>query len=344
MDFTVGYREGMIDDPERPAWRTDTPRPLAWAAWYPGSPDASAQDLLFGPPGGEIFRLGVAAKDAAMNQTRERWPVVLLSHGTGGTAQGLAWLGQHLATKGFIALGVSHHGNTAGEAYLPEGFMCWWERARDLTTILDWAVDDGPFAGRVDLTNVFAAGFSLGGYTVLALAGAVSELARFQSWLESKGAAAGGPREFPNLADHIPKLLEESAKFRQSMARHNDCHRDHRVRAVAVFAPAPPVRAFTPDSLAAISLPIHIMVGKGDVDAPYDECALWLQQHNPSFEVSLLGDEIGHYVFLPEATETGRAQLPDICCDPPGVDRRTVHRDAAATAERLFSGAIDLPP
>ena len=104
--------------------------------------------------------------------------------------------------------------------------MCWWERARDLTTILDWASDDGPFAGRLDLANVFAGGFSLGGYTVLALAGAMSDLALFQVWRDSKGEAGGGPREFPDLADHVPRLLKESEPFRQSMARHGNSYHD----------------------------------------------------------------------------------------------------------------------
>ena len=341
MGYKVGYREGVVDDPQRQAWRTDMPRPLAWSAWYPTSRDATVREKLVGPPGAEVFTMGAIAQGADINRDQARWPVVLLSHGTGGMAQSLAWLANHLAAAGFVALGVSHHGNTAMEPYLPEGFLCWWERARDLTVILDWAGDNGPLAGRLDLDSVFAAGFSLGGHTVLALAGATSDLALFQDWLAGQGAAAGGPREFPDLADHLPRLLAESEKFRQSMARQGHSYHDARVRAVATFAPAPPVRAFMPDSLRAITVPVSIVVGKGDLEAPHDACTLWLQQQNPAFGVRLLGDDVGHYVFLPAPTETGKAVAPELFRDPDGVDRHAIHRDAAAAAETLFRAAIN---
>ena len=45
------------------------------------------------------------------------------------------------------------------------------------------------------------------------------------------------------------------------------------------------------------------------------------------------GPDVGHYVFLPEATDTGKTLEPDLCRDPDGVDRRAIHRDAAAAVE-----------
>ena len=99
MDYRVGYNVGIIEDPERQAWRADVPRPLNWAAWYPASPDAMPRELFIGPPGAELFTMGAVARGADMSRDQERWPVVLLSHGTGGTAQSLAWLGCHLAIQ-----------------------------------------------------------------------------------------------------------------------------------------------------------------------------------------------------------------------------------------------------
>lgn len=336
MLHNVGYLEGITEDPARQAWQAEAPRPLAWAAWYPAGADVEAVEKLFGPPGAEIFRMAPVVHHAALSRERERWPIVLLSHGTGGSAQGLCWLGWHLAAHGFIAIGVSHHGNTAIEPYLPEAFLCWWERARDLTVILDWAANEGPFAKRLDLSLVFAAGFSLGGYTVLSLAGAISELERFQVWLDAQEGIAGGPREFPDLANHIPQLFAQSAQFRQSMDRHGVSYHDRRVRAVAALAPAPPVRAFIPGSLSDIAVPVHILVGEADDEAPHDACSLWLKQHNPAFEVTLLGANVGHYVFLPEATETGMRSEPVLCGDPDGVDRTAIHQRVAEATVALF--------
>lgn len=49
-----------------------------------------------------------------------------------------------------------------------------------------------------------------------------------------------------------------------------------------------------------------------------------------------LAAEAGHYVFVPEATEAGRAANPDYCIDAPGVDRRSAHQHVAALAAELF--------
>src|ERR1700683_2593636 len=51
---------------------------------YPAAPGAVEAPLDIGPPGKPLFTPGSAAPDAAFEDTRLR-PVVLLSHGFGGT-------------------------------------------------------------------------------------------------------------------------------------------------------------------------------------------------------------------------------------------------------------------
>jgi predicted dienelactone hydrolase len=281
--------------------------------------------------------MGPIARGVRLKERTERWPVVLVSHGTGGTATGLGWLGCRLAAAGFVAIGVNHHGNTGLEPYRAEGFLCWWERARDLSVILDTLAADGPFAGRLDMSRVFAAGFSLGGYTVLALSGAITDLALFAEWSRQQGGTRG-PREFPELPEHAERLRATSAVFRESEARHGSSYWDQRISAVLALAPAPPVRGFTSDSLASIALPVHIAVGEADQEAPAQTCAAWLASHLPNCELTRLGRDVGHYVFLCEATDTGRRMMPAVSIDAPGVDRAAVHRQAADMAIRLFGG------
>lgn len=247
----------------------------------------------------------------------------------------MGWLGCRLAAAGFVAVAVSHHGNTAIEPYRPEGFLCWWERARDLSVALDRLAADSAFAARLDISRVFAAGFSLGGYTVLALAGAITDMTLFEQWLARRGGRSG-PREFPDIADHIPSLLATSAEFRTSLARHAQSYRDPRVKAVVALAPAPPVRAFTVDSLRAIRLPVRMMVGQADAEAPAEDCASWLAGLLTDCQLTLLGPDVGHYVFLCEAAEIGKATEPANCVDAPSVDRRAIHDQAAGAAIDLF--------
>src|SRR5580704_15320886 len=94
-----------------------------------------------GPPLMSWFGAGSAAPDAAPAGGPRR-PLVLLSHGTGGTASGLAWLGSALAARGFVVAAIDHPGNNALEDYTVEGFSLWWLRAVDLSAVIDAMLGD----------------------------------------------------------------------------------------------------------------------------------------------------------------------------------------------------------
>jgi predicted dienelactone hydrolase len=124
-----------------------------------------------------------------------------------------------------------------------------------------------------------------------------------------------------------------------TVERHSDSYFDPRIKAVVALAPAPTLKSFTPESVAKITVPTTLIVGQNDEEAPHKLCALWLRENNRSFQVELLGREVGHYVFLPEATEAGKALEPDICRDPDGVDRAAIHDSVATTVEATFRKA-----
>ena len=331
----VGFVDGRDEDDSRRHWADEDSRPLAWAAWYPAEDRAAEALVLLGPPDAPLFNMGAVARGARLRTEPRTFPVVLLSHGTGGAATDLGWLGRRLAAEGFVVIGVNHHGNTQVEPYRPEGFLCWWERPRDLTAVLDRLSRRGLFADRLDANRVFAIGFSLGGYTILSLVGAITDIDLFRRWGEGQ-ATARGPREFPNLADHVAPLLETSRVFRESWKRHSESCRDARIKSAVVCAPAPPIRSFTVQSLGAVQVSVKITVGGADTEAPVGPYSGWLHEHLPNSSLNLLGASVGHYVFLCESTVAGRALRPDLCVDAPDVDRRAVHDRVAALALRQF--------
>jgi pimeloyl-ACP methyl ester carboxylesterase len=103
---------------------------------------------VIGPPTSPLFRLGQWADDA--KRADGTFPLIVLSHGTGGSAQVMAWLDRDLASRGYVVAAVNHPGNNALDDYTAEGFLTWWERARDLTTVIDMLLQDGEFGRVID--------------------------------------------------------------------------------------------------------------------------------------------------------------------------------------------------
>ena len=319
---TCGYRTGVIRDPSRSNWQNTAERPIAWSAWYPTEDEDKGCGVSE-----QVFELGNVICDAAI-VAKKKLPVVLLSHGTGGTAESLGWLARALAREGYVVLGANHHGNTGLEHYLAEGFLCWWERAADLSVMLSEIGTKGLFADRLDFDQVSAVGFSLGGYTVLALLGARTSLDAFDAWRRSNEITTKGPKEFPDAADSIPTLLEKSDAFRTSWSRHGDDYSDVRIKSVVAIAPAPPVRSFSPASVSDLRSPVQILTGGADEEAPSEQCADWLVALNDGFQRIDLGSQVGHYTFLEFPSDKALIGKADIFSDHVSVDRRKVHEQS----------------
>jgi predicted dienelactone hydrolase len=98
----------------------------------------------------------------------------------------MMWLGTYLASRGYLVAAINHHGNTAAEQErAAQGFMLYWERAKDLTAVLDKLLADPVFGTHIDRDRIGAAGFSLGGSTVISIAGGVFSPQEFATFCRS---------------------------------------------------------------------------------------------------------------------------------------------------------------
>jgi predicted dienelactone hydrolase len=120
--------------------------------------------------------------------TTQPAPVVIFSHGLGGTREGSVFLGQHWAARGYAAVFLQHPGSddaiwkgqplrqrasamqTAASA---ENYLL---RVGDVPAVLDqlarWNTEsDHPLKGRLDLTRVGMSGHSFGAVTTQAVSG-----------------------------------------------------------------------------------------------------------------------------------------------------------------------------
>ncbi len=116
-------------------------------------------------------------------RTGEGWPLVLFSHGIGGSREGYGYLGRHLAAHGVAALHLQHVGSD--RALWRGNPFALVERlqaaARDTEAVarvqdLRFALDrllDSPQGAAVDAARIVAAGHSYGANTTLLAAGAL---------------------------------------------------------------------------------------------------------------------------------------------------------------------------
>ncbi|MGZ4438855.1 MAG: alpha/beta hydrolase family protein [Gaiellaceae bacterium] len=251
-----------LADERRPRWDGPGPRPVRTHVW----------------PAGEA-----AAR------------VVLVSHGTGGSAWQMTWLAEPLAEAGFLVAAVDHHGNNFADGYVPQGFAFWWERALDLSFVLD------ALSNEYEVSSAGAAGFSLGGYTVAALAGARVDAELYRR-LRDGDLELAPPPEFPDLAEHLQEHVRGDTYVAAGAS-----YRDPRICAAFVVCPAL-AGILDPASLAAIDLPFAVRWARADELAPdahrYAELI-------PDADGSCAGDQVGHYDFLhsTEGAEPVRAAV-----------------------------------
>src|SRR5262245_49942895 len=337
--FRVGRVVRAWVDSSRSSWQADGRRPLRTTVWYPTDDSARAVDWLRGPAGGPFFRLGSSTPDAPIPSNMKRRPLVVLSHGNGSWAGMLGWLGEALAANGYIVAAVDHHGNTFSEDKpAAAGFVLWWERATDVSAVIDRILADSALGPRIDANAIGVAGFALGGYTALELAGARTSVATWRVFCRSDArdvhdGFCGPQPEFPDLASAFEKVRSDPV-VKASAARESTSFRDDRIR--GVYAIAPLGRMLTDASLSAIRIHVRIVVGTDDHTAPATTNGQYMAARIPDVQIRLLNGA-GHYTFIAECAPAGRMQFPQLCQDSPGVDRGAMHRLVAADAVRFFN-------
>ncbi|MGB8264770.1 MAG: hypothetical protein WCE44_00405 [Candidatus Velthaea sp.] len=313
--------------------------------WYPAAAGTPVQPIVVGPPQTPLFAEGEAAVDPPLAVTAARYPLVVVSHGTGGTSMDVSWLCAGLAAAGYIVASLDHPGNNALEAPTVAGQTLWWMRANDLSRVIDGVLASARFGPHIDPARIGAAGFSLGGHTVLTIAGARSDPTLLDAYCARKPATpvctGEATPDQPDVIARSKALAASDPGYRAAAAANADSHRDPRVKAVFSIAPALGP-AIVPASLAEIAIPVELVAGIGDPILPVIDNAIPDALAIPDARLVLLPRTVEHYTFLTDCAPAGRVRLAPICRDW-GPARVAVHRETLALARTFFSRTLAVP-
>ncbi|MGE4328333.1 MAG: alpha/beta hydrolase family protein [Pseudodonghicola sp.] len=293
-------------------FRTLNASGLEAKVWYPTASTAPITRLAENP----VFVGVPVVEDAPVAEGLH--PVALLSHGYSGLWRNQAWLAEALAQAGYIAVAFDHPGTSFGNME-PDWAAHLVRRPQQVSQVLDTLLADATFGARVDHAHISVIGHSLGGSTALFLAGAVFDPARlFDACGDSSDKIVCTLYRTGGLAPSQPPVSA----------------RDPRVTAI-VLLDMEGIRAFAPDSLAGLPVPVLALVsGVEDPGLPLG----WEGRAQSALlppATSRYAEVIGatHFSFMSLCKPGAEALLGDdaYVCQGETVPRAELHRDIART-------------
>ncbi|RII34277.1 alpha/beta fold hydrolase [Clostridium chromiireducens] len=101
------------------------------------------------------------------------FPLVIISHGNGGSHLLYRTISTHLAKNGYIVAMVEHYGNNRNNNELENSEENLILRPKHISLTIDKILSDSFFSRNIIKDKIAVIGHSMGGYTALALAGGV---------------------------------------------------------------------------------------------------------------------------------------------------------------------------
>lgn len=284
--------------------------PMTVALFYPSS--AAARAIPMGP------WQPMVAPGAPANQAPLKG-LILISHGTGGTEFNHHNLATRLASDGYLVAAVRHPGDNWQDRSMVTSGRYFSERPRQISQVLDALLTSPEWGARIPADRIGAIGHSAGGYSVLALAGAQAEPQRAAQHCRTVTDDAGfcslakGSGATP-AAGTQPTYAAESTAPTAAMVSATD----RRIRAVVALAPMAVV--LTQESLAAISVPVRVMMAEEDrvLNGRYHGARV--AANVPKVQSTIVPGA-GHFAFMAQSSIPLPSAAGDAASNPPGFDR-----------------------
>lgn len=252
----------------------------------------------------------------------EKLPLIVISHGYGGSFVGHHDTAEALADGGFVAVALNHPLDSgAGDMSQADTLAALTERSSDIKRLIDYMLTAWPDHQKLDPENIGFFGFSRGGYTGVVVAGANPDLQKAVTLCPE-----GSPKPI-------------CAQLRSGIPTRAFVH-DERVKALVIADPAfGPL--FDATGLKNVKIPVQLWESElsgedqtgGEVTA--DDVSA-MARDLPIKPDDHLVPGAGHFAFLAPCTPDLANRIPRICTDRSGFDRIAFHKQLNAAALAFF--------
>jgi len=300
-NFTVGLTKLEVAASEAANLEvnnTDKLGPFPLVVLYPSH--SAAKALAFGP-----FTMQVAMAGAIVNQ---KFPLAILSHGSGGSSLSYKDIAISLVKQGFIVALPLHPNNN----YLNNDFAGtvknYQDRPKQLQLSLDQLLADPRFSDHIDTNKIAAIGHSIGGYSVLAAAGGIGDTKHIINiCVENK-----------ELADPYCRIVADNSLATVQI----NTVKDKRIKALVLMAPVG-ILFRSKGALVNIDMPVLLLKAQKDEELtePYNSGIITKQLNDTNKLTTKVIENAGHYAFLTSYPQSIKSTLGAIAQDPVGFDR-----------------------
>jgi predicted dienelactone hydrolase len=252
-------------------------------------------------------------------------PLVVISHGQGGSYLGHHDTASALANAGFVVVSLNHPGDSFDDDGAAQQLRIFESRPRDVSRVISFMLSNWPHRQQLDPGAIGVFGFSRGGYTALALAGAT-----------------------PSASASAVRFCQPWWSFILSLCRQLDADNvrlrpqaDPRVRAVVVVDP---LDLFDAAGVRKVRVPVQLwaseMGGDGVELAHVDAVRVALPQP-PEYRIA---KGAGHFAYLAPCSPAFKKSEPKLCRDPDGFNRELWHQTLNAAVVSFFKRQLQPIP
>lgn len=285
-------------------------RVLEVTTWYPSKntkKETFAQNMVF-----KGFK---ASKETKI--VNKKFPLIIFAHGTTGNWRNLSWLANDLA-KDNIIIAANHPGYTSKDSN-PKSVLRVWNQAKDVSFLITKALNSD-FKNNIDKNNIFVLGFSLGGYTALALSGAKLDMSNYIEFCKKYNDKAC--EYFKEATSIIDKTYLKQAS--QDL-------KDTRIKKSIAITPGL-VQSMTNESLKNITTPTLVIGAQYDHNVPVETV---IKGKLKSFSKDITYHEIkdaAHFSFMQLCTNNAIPILKEenaefVCMDGKLKKRQVIHKE-----------------